>query len=322
METMICIAETHNCAANLAGEAYLMGLKRYQRILYLWENNPCIVIGRFQNPYSECNLANMDKDGVLLVRRNSGGGAVYHDRGNICFTFIGDRETSCKEENFAIVTQALANLGIETELSGRNDIVTSGRKISGNAFQNTKDRYCHHGTLLVSSDLGVMGRYLTPSLEKLRSKAVKSVQSRVGNLQQIRKDITTGLVREAFIKAFEQHYGKGPIVSEDFSTKKETRQLASQFSDRQAILEKTPSFSQKLVHRFPWGEVTLHLEVQRGYIERARAFSDCLDTALVPTLETLLSNIWYKKEEILSLRGKEKDQQVQEVLDFLVQALS
>ncbi|MCK9546869.1 MAG: lipoate--protein ligase family protein, partial [Sphaerochaeta sp.] len=186
MKRAIYLAQSHDCAANLAGEAYLMGLD-YDRILYLWENDPCIVIGRYQNPWAECNLQKMEEDGVRLVRRQSGGGAVYHDRGNLIFTFIGDKASATREENFDLLLSALSSLGLECELSGRNDITLDGKKISGNAFQNTATKFCHHGTLLVRGNLAVMGDYLTPSATKLSSKAVKSVASRVGNLSEGRE---------------------------------------------------------------------------------------------------------------------------------------
>ncbi|MFA6904802.1 MAG: lipoate--protein ligase family protein, partial [Sphaerochaeta sp.] len=159
MKNAIYLATSHDCAANLAGEAYMLTLE-YDHILFLWVNDPCIVIGRYQNPFSECNLKNMEEHNVQLVRRQSGGGAVYHDRGNLCFTLIGNKETTTKEENFSLVLKALANLGLHCELSGRNDILLDGKKISGNAFQTTATKFCHHGTLLVSSDLSVMSNYL------------------------------------------------------------------------------------------------------------------------------------------------------------------
>ena len=217
MRHAIYCAQSHDCAANLAGEAYLMGLD-YDRILYLWENDPCIVIGRYQNPWAECNLQKMEEDGVRLVRRQSGGGAVYHDRGNLIFTFIGDKKNASREENFDLLLTALASLGLECKLSGRNDVTFDGKKISGNAFQNTATKFCHHGTLLVRGNLNVMGDYLTPSETKLASKAVKSVESRVGNLSEGRADITNEMVKEAIIAEFNRRYGPSEPVELDFTT--------------------------------------------------------------------------------------------------------
>ena len=236
----IYIATSHDCAANLAGEAYLIK-EDVEHILYLWVNDPCIVIGRFQNPYSECKHERMDEDGVQLVRRKSGGGAVYHDGGNLCFTLIGNKETSTKEENFALILAGLAKLGIKADLSGRNDILSAGKKISGNAFQTTATKFCHHGTLLITSDLSVMANYLTPSSTKLASKAVKSVASRVGNLSEVKKDITTQEVEQALIEAFFDNYGPTHVTPIDFKQLKEAQADYHQFGDRADIWRNPPN---------------------------------------------------------------------------------
>jgi len=258
MKNAIYLAASHDCAANLAGEAYLLTLE-YDHILFLWVNDPCIVIGRYQNPFAECNLKNMEEDKVQLVRRQSGGGAVYHDQGNLCFTLIGNKHTTTKEENFALVLKALASLGLECELSGRNDILLNGKKISGNAFQTTATKFCHHGTLLVSSDLSVMSNYLTPSSNKLASKAVKSVASRVGNLKEGRADITNEMVQTALVDAFNAAYGQTEVTPIDFKTLPQAQENYHRFGDLSVILEKTPQFTHSFTHRFEWGEATLHL---------------------------------------------------------------
>ncbi|AEV29056.1 lipoyltransferase and lipoate-protein ligase [Sphaerochaeta pleomorpha str. Grapes] len=320
MDNAIYIATTHNCAANLAGEAYLLG-QEYDHILYLWVNDPCIVIGRFQNPFSECNLEAMEKDHVQLVRRQSGGGAVYHDQGNLCFTFVGKKDVSSKEENFKIVLDALRSLGIEGELSGRNDIVMQGKKISGNAFQTTKDKFCHHGTLLVNSDLSVMGNYLTPSSSKLASKAVKSVASRVGNLQQAKGDIEMKMVEDALIVAFCKAYGPTEIEEIDFLNFPESQRDFHLFGDKETILSKTPQFSHAISHRYSWGEATVHLDIIKGVIETARVYTDCLDTNLVPQIEKCLNSVPYRKEALQAVVDIEQDERVLELVSFLISQL-
>ncbi|WP_320128164.1 lipoate--protein ligase [uncultured Sphaerochaeta sp.] len=316
MDNVIYIATTHNCAANLAGEAYLLG-QDHDHILYLWVNDPCIVLGRYQNPFSECNLEAMERNQVQLVRRQSGGGAVYHDQGNLCFTFVGKKDEATKEDNFRIVLDALASLGLKGELSGRNDIVLDGKKISGNAFQTTKDKFCHHGTLLIKSDLSVMGNYLTPSNSKLTSKAVKSVASRVGNLQQAYPEITMQEVQDAFISAFCKVYGTTPITEIDFLHFAQAQDNYQLFGNRETILEKTPPFTHSLSNRFSWGEATLHLEVKQGTIQAARVYSDCLDTTLVPQIERKLEGILYGKEALRALAENETEPRMQELLNFL-----
>ncbi len=295
MKRAIYLAQSHDCAANLAGEAYLMGLD-YDRILYLWENDPCIVIGRYQNPWAECNLQKMEEDGVRLVRRQSGGGAVYHDRGNLIFTFIGDKASATREENFDLLLSALASLGLECELSGRNDITLEGKKISGNAFQNTATKFCHHGTLLVRGNLAVMGDYLTPSATKLSSKAVKSVASRVGNLSEVREDITNDMVKEALIAEFVRRYGLSQPVELDFTTLPEAAANYHLFGDYSLILAKSPPFTHEIHHRFDWGEANLRLRVEHSIIVDVQLYTDALDTGLADEATDTLMGIEYTKE--------------------------
>ncbi|NLZ77844.1 MAG: lipoate--protein ligase [Spirochaetales bacterium] len=304
MDLAIYYSTSHDCAANLAGEAYLMDLP-CSRILYLWVNDPCVVIGRFQNPHSECDLDAMKRDGVQLVRRQSGGGAVYHDRGNLCFTLIGDKETATKEENFALVVDALAELGIPAEQSGRNDILHEGRKISGNAFRNTKTKFVHHGTLLVKSDLSVMADYLTPSDTKLASKAVKSVASRVGNLREAKADITVEEVELALERVFRKRYGESEVFHIDFSEFEPASANYRLFGDLDLILRRTPPFTHSFTHRFAWGEATLNLHVSEDTIDSVTLFTDSLDITLAERTEALLVGVRYEAAKIAALHADE-----------------
>lgn len=320
MKNAIYLATSHDCAANLAGEAYLLTLA-YDHILFLWVNDPCIVIGRYQNPFAECNLKNMEHMQVQLVRRQSGGGAVYHDQGNLCFTLIGNKETATKEENFSLVLKALASLGLSCELSGRNDILLDGKKISGNAFQTTPTKFCHHGTLLVSSDLSVMSNYLTPSSTKLASKAVKSVSSRVGNLKEGREDITNEMVQQALIDAFIAEYGQTEVTPIDCVTLAEAQANYRRFGDLSVILEKTPQFTHSFTHRFEWGEATLHLQVEKGVISEVRMFTDALDTSIVGRASQVLTGLPYDHKALTELAQKSEQADLASLLMHVVTLL-
>jgi len=180
--------------------------------LLVWRNSPCVVIGRHQNPWVECDLAKMAAAAVPLVRRVSGGGAVYHDPGNTNFTFFGTDATYDLDRQFTVVIMALESLGISARRNKRNDILVDDRKISGNAFRHTKGRSLHHGTLLVSADLNELTAYLTspnaaaaitgptaasdarpgPTADTrgsaiISSKGIPSVRSRVANLRRARR---------------------------------------------------------------------------------------------------------------------------------------
>lgn len=156
-----------------------------KKILYIWRNAESVFIGRNQNPYKECSLSNMEKDQVILFRRESGGGAVYHDLGNMNFSFIGEIEKSDRIENFNIIINSLRKYGINAEIKGRNDLVIDDKKISGSAYKNHKQLSIHHGTLLLNINTKNMAKYINPNKKKLKSKAVSSVEARVTNLINI-----------------------------------------------------------------------------------------------------------------------------------------
>jgi len=318
MRRALFLATSHDCAANLAGEAYLLTRNELSPILYLWENDPCVVIGRFQNPFQECDLDAMASDHVRLVRRQSGGGAVYQDRGNLCFTIIGDKTQITKERNFAMLLSALKTLGVDAQCSGRNDILIDGRKISGNAFQYTTDRFSHHGTMLVSTDVSVMSRYLHPSKAKLAGNAVQSVRSRVANLRDYLPTVTNEMVFDAFIKAFTDMYGPVQATNIDWQQEEHAKATYALFGDRASILSRTPPFGDHLSHRFPWGEVELEIGVTNGVITETAIHTDALDTSLVPLWQTLLSGVGYTKEALSEVCRGQMSQETQELLAFLI----
>ena len=170
-------------------------------ILYLWQNSHTIVIGKNQNAYAECKVDEFIGVGGTLARRPSGGGAVYHDLGNLNFSIIC-KESIAKEHTYQrIVKEALDYFGIVSEFNGRNDLTVDDKKFSGNAFYVKDDVLCQHGTILINSDFKELSKYLTPDISKLERNHVKSVESRVVNLSEISDKITVESMKEAMIKA-------------------------------------------------------------------------------------------------------------------------
>lgn len=170
-------------------------------ILYLWQNSHTIVIGKNQNAYAECKVDEFIGAGGTLARRPSGGGAVYHDLGNLNFSIIC-KESIAKEHTYQrIVKDALSYFGIVSEFNGRNDLTVDDKKFSGNAFYVKDDVLCQHGTILINSDFKELSKYLTPDISKLERNHVKSVESRVVNLSEISDKITVESMKEAMIKA-------------------------------------------------------------------------------------------------------------------------
>lgn len=183
-------------------------------ILYLWQNSHTIVIGKNQNAYAECKVDEFINDGGNLARRPSGGGAVYHDLGNLNFSIIC-KESIAKEHTYQrIVKEALRFFGIVSEFNGRNDLTVDDKKFSGNAFYVKDDVLCQHGTILINSDFKELSKYLTPDISKLERNHVKSVESRVVNLSEISDQITVESMKEAMIKATNAvRLGKAPTES-------------------------------------------------------------------------------------------------------------
>ena len=164
----VFFSKVHNPAFNLAFESYLLKNNTPDTmIFYLWQNDKTIVIGRHQNPYKECDLEKVKRDNVTVIRRSSGGGAVYHDLGNLNFTFIAGENVYNVDRQCSVIVDALKEFGLNCEVSGRNDMTIQGAKFSGHAYLNHEEMYCHHGTMLVNSDLKILSEYLTVSDVKL-----------------------------------------------------------------------------------------------------------------------------------------------------------
>lgn len=174
--------------------------------LYLWSNSDAVVIGRNQDAYAECRVDALESAGGMLARRLSGGGAVWHDGGNLNFTFISCEKDEDKDANFGIVLSALASLGIRAELGGRNDLMLNGAKFGGSAYYRRDRKALHHGTVMVNTTPDAVARYLTPPAEKFEGKAVKSVSSRVAPLESVLPGITVQNVADALRNAFAAAY--------------------------------------------------------------------------------------------------------------------
>ncbi len=273
---------------NLATEDWLFNEKLdTDHVLFLWQNQPTVVIGRSQNPWSECYLEKMQCDKVLLARRQSGGGAVFHDFGNTNFTFLSRKPIYDKIQNLKIITEALKTFGVTAINSGRNDLVVEKdkqfRKISGSAFKEKANRAFHHGTLLLNTDLSRLSDYLNPSKKKLEAKGVKSVRSRVMNLAELVPQINHDLMCTALQKAFlcvhqlSQHEVQRVWLDPQGLGKITT--LNDYYQSMQSwdwLYGQTLEFTDRIEERFEWGTVELQLKVKNAIIEDLRIYSDSL----------------------------------------------
>lgn len=303
----LLISDSHDPLFNLAVEECIFRqMDPGQRVLFLWRNANTVVIGRAQNPWKECNTRRMEEDGVTLARRSSGGGAVFHDLGNSCFTFMAGKPEYDKSVSTAIVLDGLKRLGIEAFASGRNDLLVATpdgeRKVSGSAYRETLDRGFHHGTLLLDADLGRLANYLNPDPKKLAAKGITSVRSRVANLCELLPGIDHQQVSEALQEAFFHHYG-ARVEPEHISPEQmpDLPGFAEIFA-RQRSWEwnygHAPAFSHLLEERFSWGGVELHFDVEKGVITRAQLFSDTLEPAPFDRLAAELAGCSYRPDAV------------------------
>ncbi len=306
MRLRVLHSHSQNPWFNLAVEDCIFRqLPADQCVLFLWQNADTVVIGRSQNPWKECNTRAMERDGVKLARRQSGGGAVFHDLGNTCFTFMAGKPGYDKALSTGIILDALRALGVSASASGRNDIVVDTadgpRKVSGSAYKETSDRGFHHGTLLMHSDLSRLANYLNPDPKKLQSKGIASVVSRVANLDVFVPGLTHETISAAVREAFFAHYNErcaieyiSPEQTPDLP--RFTEQFAHQ-SSWQWNFGDAPSFSHVMDTRFPWAGVELHFDVDRGgIISRAKLFTDSMNPTPLEDLEARLPGTLYQPD--------------------------
>lgn len=313
---LVCRSGGTDPYENLAlEEALLSRVGEGELILYLWQNARTVVIGRNQNPWKECRTALLAEEGGHLARRLSGGGAVFHDLGNLNFTFLMSAEDYDLPQQLTVIERACQSLGIPAQRSGRNDLLAEGRKFSGNAFYKHNGKAYHHGTLMVDVDLEKVQRYLSPSKAKLAAKGVNSVRSRVVNLREFVPDLTIPRLADALIAALAEVYPVASAISrpdeaETFQVCHSERSeesvppspvlpldvnaldfhtLTKKYkSDAWLYGQKLP-FTASVEDRFPWGGVELQFQVESGVIRAAKVYTDAMDETLAGTAEEALT---------------------------------
>lgn len=283
---------------NLAFEEYILRNCRDGDYFLLWQNRPSVILGRHQNLFEEVYVEEARKRNVDIVRRESGGGAVYHDTGNLNFTFITDadvRRNQSMARYAGKMADALIALGIPAEVSGRNDIEVKGRKISGNAQSITGKRLMHHGTLLFSADTEAAQAVLRPDPEKFRSRSVSSVRSRIGNIREFLpdaiRDWTVIDLKKYLIDYFQCERGEL-----DIDQLRQINILAeTKYRSENWLYEESREFDcTHSIHRKA-GRLTVNIKIKEQTIDDIRFRGDFLSQKSVEDVESLLKGTSYTR---------------------------
>ena len=307
---------------NLAFEEYMFNnIGEDECILYLWQNGHTVVIGKNQNAYKECKVMELTADDGFLARRPSGGGAVYHDLGNLNFTFITTSKYYDVDKQLEVIVQALMVFGLKAEKSGRNDICIDDKKFSGNAFLKSKNKHYHHGTILVNVDMAQLGKYLNVSNKKLQAKGVDSVRKRVVNLKELNSEITVENMRSELVKAFEIVYGaKADEIDRDSMDNRAIQELFEKYNSDEWRFGNTKITDMEISERFSWGEISIHLSLRANIIEAVKVYTDSMEVEIAGKLESLFTNIRFDKNEIAQII-KSNEKNLGEITQDLLQLI-
>jgi lipoyltransferase and lipoate-protein ligase len=269
----------------------------------LWRNEPCILIGKNQNTLSEINIDYVKEHSIPVVRRMSGGGAIFCDLGNILFTFISKLD----ENNFADfskftnpIISALEELSIKAELSGRNDLTIDGRKFSGNAQYNSKNKTLHHGSILFSSAMSDLIKALKVKEIKFQDKAIKSVASRVTNISEHLKEPMSVIEFKEFLNNYIiNEYGGGKFYEFSDEEWAEIRKISDEkYATWEWTYGHSPKFSYSDEKKFLGGIVQANINVHKGLIKEIRFYGDFFSKGEVKELEELLTGVRYLQEDV------------------------
>lgn len=290
---------------NLAIEEYVLKNMDVDKdsFLLFYINEPSIIIGKNQNTIEEINTEYVDANGIHVVRRLSGGGAVYHDLGNLNYSFI-TKDDGESFRNFKKFTQpvikALNEMGVKAELLGRNDILVEGRKVSGNAQFATLGRMFTHGTLMFDTEIERVVSALKVRKDKIESKGIKSIRSRVANISEfINEQMTIEQFRKKILTSIfngEENVKELELTDEDWT--KIHALSAERYANWDWNYGKSPKSNVQHSHRFPVGGIDVRLQVEKGTIQSVQIYGDFFGVGEVAAIEERLQNVQYNREAI------------------------
>lgn len=318
MANWLYISDSLDGWRNLGRDEYFLDhIAPEDMLLHFYINGNAVIIGQGQNPWAECNLAAMERDKVQLVRRISGGGAVFHDGGNLNFSFIAGEAVYDVQRQLGMILRAVQALGIPCEFSGRNDLLADGRKFSGNAFCNRKKLHQHHGTLLIHADMTRLQNYLNVDPRKLKAKGVSSVRSRVCNLNEFVPGLRCERMLEALKDAYRAEYGDYHLI-ESVDEASVAPYIEKHASDAWR-LGKTPRFDIEIENRFQWGNVQLLLTLRQSKVSSLQVYSDAIDAELPEEIERLLLGTDFGSASMARALMQSEKAQVREFAQFVLE---
>lgn len=295
--------ENNNPYFNLAFEEYLFSLEDNKNYMLLWQNEPTIVVGKYQNTAEEINSEYVKEKGIHVVRRITGGGAVYHDLGNLNYTFInkGNEKKEFDFKKFTLpIVKALGRLGVAAELSGRNDITIDQKKFSGNAQYVKQGKVLHHGTLLFNSRMEELAKALKVSEDKYQSKGIKSVRSRVTNISDyLSPDISVTEFKELLLQFMldeDMDLVEGQLSEADLN--EINNLMNNKYMSWEWNYGFSPEFNVKQGKRFTGGKVETLINVKQGIIQGIRFYGDFFGSENPAEIEASLAGKRYAEDDI------------------------
>lgn len=307
MKLLLLQSPRFNPYENLAIESVLMKTcPEDTLIFYLWQNAHTVVIGKHQHASSEVFMTKALEDQVTIARRSSGGGAVYHDLGNLNFTFIAHDPLFSIPKQMEMIASALNELGIPAIVNGRNDIEVEGSKVSGNAFAHQGTTHLHHGTLLVNVDKSALGKYLNVNPKKLKRKNVASVSARIQNLSEFKPLTLPDLIDHLFRSVRQYANTQGEWLDFD---QLDAQSEIKQYSNTDFIMGQDLKSRFRFEECFDFGCLRWDFESENGLITQSKLYSDALDTQWVEDMEHWV--VGASEFDLINHISKYKDEQPQ-----------
>ena len=277
------------------------------KILFLSSSHNGVFIGKNQNCWKECNMKAMSDDKIPLIRRESGGGTTFVDKGNRLFSFIKKFDGNVKTE-YTVIIDALRNLGFDAKFRGKNDIMINDKKISGSAYYISNGVLKHHGTILIDVNKDKLEKYLNPNKLKLISNGIESNKQRIINLKEIRQDITIEKLDAALINSFKKFNGMDTEViqiNDDFIKDKELfNTIYKKYKSNEFIFNNNPSFDHFLENKFSFGMLEIQFNCENNIIKNCHIYSDAVDIYFIDKLKAIFHQQNYDLDNLSELREK------------------